>query len=130
MMKDTHEHTLDGAHAEMVRSLAKDGDAILADMDGADAHLLHMAVGVAGEAGELLDAIKKGVIYRKPIDMPNVIEELGDLEFYMSGVRDALGISREQCLQANMDKLSVRYAGGTYSDEDARARADKGDGEG
>ena len=46
-------------HSEMVKALAKNGETIAAEIDGADAHLLHMAVGVSGEAGELLDAIKK-----------------------------------------------------------------------
>ena len=111
-------------YAEMVKALAKDGDAIVASLTGEDAHIMHMAIGVSGEAGELLDAIKKPVIYRKPIDRENVIEELGDLEFYMEGLRQGLGITREETLEANIAKLGVRYQG-TYSDESAQARADK-----
>ena len=84
-----------------------------------------MAMGVSGESGELLDAIKKATIYRKPIDMDNVIEELGDLEFYMEGLRQGLGITREQTLEANIKKLSVRYASLSYSDQQAQDRADK-----
>lgn len=38
-----------------------------------------MATGVSGEAGELLDAVKKSVVYKKPLDRENVVEELGDL---------------------------------------------------
>lgn len=56
-------------HEDMVRALAKSGDAIASEIDGADAHLMHMAIGVSGEAGELLDAIKKKVIYRKDLDV-------------------------------------------------------------
>ena len=55
-----------------------------------------MVVGVSGEAGELLDAVKKAVIYRKPLDLENVIEELGDLEFYMEGLRQGLEIWTKQ----------------------------------
>jgi NTP pyrophosphatase (non-canonical NTP hydrolase) len=83
-----------------------------------------MAMGVSGEAGELLDAIKKSAIYRKPLDIANVIEELGDLEFYMEGIRQSLGITRRECLDANIAKLICRY-GDHYSDEAANARADK-----
>jgi NTP pyrophosphatase (non-canonical NTP hydrolase) len=83
-----------------------------------------MGTGVSGEAGELLDAIKKYVVYNKPIDLENVIEELGDLEFYMEKIRQNLGITREQTLVANIEKLGKRYANG-YSDKAAQERADK-----
>lgn len=109
----------------MVKVLAKSGKLIAAEMTAEDAHLVHMAIGVSGEAGELLDAIKKRVIYRKVLDVSNVVEELGDLEFYMEGIRQGLGITREQCLEANIAKLEVRYNGLKYSDEAAQSRADK-----
>jgi NTP pyrophosphatase (non-canonical NTP hydrolase) len=112
-------------HADMVKALAKSGEVIAAEIDGEDAHLIHMVIGISGEAGELLDAIKKKAIYRKPLDMENVLEELGDLEFYMEGIRQGLGITREQCLEANIAKLGKRYEGLQYSDQAAQDRADK-----
>lgn len=115
-------------HPELVTALAKPGADIVASLTAEDAHLLHMAVGIAGEAGELLDAIKKVAIYRKSIDYANVIEELGDLEFYVEGLRQALGISREETLEHNIHKLSKRYSSGSYSDTHAQERADKAEG--
>lgn len=112
-------------HAELVAALAKPGEDIVATLSPAKAHLLHMAIGVGGEAGELMDAIKKPVIYNMPIDRANVIEELGDLEFYMEGLRSALGIKREEVLQANIGKLSKRYEAGRYTDRHAQDRLDK-----
>ena len=109
----------------MVKALAKPGADIVATLTAEDAHQLHMAVGIAGEAGELLDAVKKAAIYRKPIDRENVVEELGDLEFYMEGLRQGLGITREEVIKANVAKLSKRYAGLSYSDSAAQQRADK-----
>lgn len=87
--------------------------------------LCHAAMGVAGEAGELCDAIKRHAIYGKEADVKNIVEELGDLEFYMQDVRTKYNITREQTLQANADKLAERYKGLVYSDEAAIARADK-----
>lgn len=113
------------SHPELVSALTKDGEIIRQEMTATGAHSLHMAVGISGEAGELLDAIKKHVIYNKPLDVENVIEELGDLEFYMEGLRQVLNLDREDILRANIGKLSVRYAGLTYSDSSAQARADK-----
>lgn len=111
-------------YQEMVKGLVKPGKLIASEMTAKDAHLMHMVIGVSGEAGELLDAVKKAVIYRKALDRVNVVEELGDLEFYMEGLRQGLGITREECLKANMEKLSVRY-GQKYSDQAATVRADK-----
>lgn len=112
-------------HNEMVAALAKPGQAIIDSLSETKAHALHMAVGISGEAGELLDAVKKHVIYNKPLDRENAIEELGDLEFYMEGLRQAFGITREETIAANIAKLGVRYSAGSYSDAQAQARADK-----
>jgi len=111
--------------SEMVGKLCKSGGDIVKEMTPGQAHLLHMAVGIAGEAGELLDAIKKHVVYNKPIDLVNVVEELGDLEFYMEGLRQGVAISRHDVIQSNIKKLSTRYAGLQYSDQAANNRADK-----
>ena len=112
-------------HRDMVKALAKPGEDIVAEMSPERAHRLHMAVGIAGEAGELLDAVKKNAIYTKDLDVENVIEELGDLEFFMEGLRQSLGITRADCIAANIKKLSVRYSQGKYSNKDAQERADK-----
>jgi hypothetical protein len=50
---------------------------------------------------------------------------LGDIEFYLQGIRKVFGIQRGDTLDANIDKLmNKRYPNG-YSDEAAQARADK-----
>lgn len=119
-------------HRAMVERLQKPGVAIVEHMSPLRAATLHMGVGVCTEAGELLDAFKKWVFYGKPLDVTNVVEELGDIEFYLEGIRQNLGITREQTLEANVNKLlagkNARYADG-YSDAAAIARADKADAE-
>jgi len=113
-------------HKDMVAALAKPGEDIVRDLDPLKAHLWHMASCIQGEAGELFDAIKKPVIYNKGVfDRENIVEELGDIEFYMEGLRQALNISREETIEANIAKLSVRYKEGKYSNEQAQARVDK-----
>lgn len=110
---------------KMTIALAKDGAVIKQEITPEQANLLHMGVGVSGESGELLDAIKKHVIYQKPLDVENVKEELGDLLFYMSNLMQSVGLSFEEVLQHNVDKLSVRYSSGSYSNKQAQERADK-----
>ena len=117
--------SIEANHQQMVKVLVKPGEDILAQMTPEKANLVHAGMGIAGEAGELLDAIKKHTIYNKALDRYNVVEELGDLEFFMEQLRKALNVSREETLLVNMEKLAKRYAGFQYSDAQAHARADK-----
>ena len=71
--------------------------------------LLHGAIGLCTEAGELLDAMKKVVFYGRDLDRTNAVEELGDVEFYLSLFRSALGVDRETIINANIAKLTKRY---------------------
>jgi len=122
-------------HEIMVAELAKPGQDIIDHLTPESANILHMAIGVCGEAGELMDAIKKFAIYRKDLDFDNVIEELGDMFFYLQGIRLALNkgliaagaepLSWDAIMQANIDKLTVRYPAGKFTTADAQARADK-----
>lgn len=113
------------SHDDMVKKLFKNGDAILSTITSDQLTRLHAVVGISGEAGELLDAVKKETMYNKKPDIENIIEELGDLEFYMEALRQAYDITREQTIRANIAKLGVRYSSGTYSDKQAQERADK-----
>ena len=111
-------------YREFVRSLSKQGNAIAAELTPQDCHRLHMAIGISGEAGELLDAIKKATIYRKPLDIANVREECGDLLFYIVGILDSIDTELDSVIAENMAKLSTRY-GKTYSNSAAIERLDK-----
>ncbi len=110
---------------EMVETLVKPGQDILDTLTSDRCDLWHVASCVPSEAGELFDAIKRAVIYNKVLDHENVIEELGDIEFYLERIRQILKISRRETLEANKDKLFERYAGLQYSDKAAQERADK-----
>lgn len=121
------ELSLDELHTELVRRCSKPGSAVLHDVTSSGLDLLHGSIGVSGEAGELLDAVKKHVIYDKPLDVDNVVEELGDIEFYLRMVRLNIGVTREETLVHNIRKLNKRYPTG-YTNAAAQARADKADG--
>ena len=113
------------SYGDFVASLAKDGDTIKQELTGNECHMMHMIMGISGEAGELLDAVKKSIIYRKQLDMENVLEELGDIEFFLEGFRQCVGLTREETVNHNMSKLSKRYAKLEYTDTAAQTRADK-----
>ena len=112
----------------MVKALCKSGAEIKEQLTPFSAHLWHMSSCIQGEAGELFDAIKKIAVYGRQgseLDIENIVEELGDIEFYMEGLRQSLGITREQTIKSNMNKLSKRYSSGRYSNQQAQDRADK-----
>jgi len=108
---------LQDVYAAFVRSIAKPLATPVEDT-------LHAAVGASGEAGELLDAVKKTWVYNKPLDIANVQEECGDLCFYIQMLCNQFGWSFNELMTTNMAKLEKRYPSG-YSDAAAQARADK-----
>ncbi len=116
---------LETSHELMVAGLMKPGEQIRTEVTGDQFDLIHSVMGICGEAGELLDAVKKHTVYRHPLDRVNVIEELGDLEFYLQNLRARLGISRNETLEANMSKLAKRYPGFKFTNAAAIERADK-----
>lgn len=113
------------AHKRIVKDLAKKGNDILKEMNDTQAELAHMAMLITGEAGELCDAIKKHVIYQKPLDIANVVEELGDIEWTLERIRQLLSIDRTHTLMSNIEKLKKRYPNLSYSNNHAQERADK-----
>lgn len=49
-------------------------------------HINHMALGVVGEMGEIIDQLKKAYIYGKTLDQVNIVEEVGDVAWYVAGI--------------------------------------------
>lgn len=111
-------------HAQLVRALTKSPLDIVMEIDEHKMGLLHMVVGVVGEAGEALEHVKKSTIHNKPLDRCALINELGDIEFYLEGLRQCLGVTREECLNANIEKLNKRYSEGRYNERHAMERVD------
>ena len=99
--------------------------ALLKQMPTREDYLMHAAIGISGEAGELLDAVKKTWVYGKPLDLENVREEIGDILFYVTAMMNMLGLDEEEIVLENVAKLEARYPGLTYTNEAAIARADK-----
>lgn len=113
-------------YEEFVAKRCKPGADIHLGSD--DKHLMHMLLGLTGEVGELVDVMKKHLIYEQPLDCEGALEELGDIEFYLAGIRnwfvDHGGTFREAILAHNVRKLSRRYPDG-YSNKNAADRMDK-----
>ena len=83
--------------------------------------LLHGLIGVCTETGESQDMIKKHVIYGKPFDRVNILEECGDKLWYIALALEAAGYTMEEAMERNIAKLKARY-GDKFSEEKALRR--------
>lgn len=86
--------------------------------------LMHAQLGITSEAGEFADAMKKFLIYGRPLDKLNLKEELGDLLWYIDLASRALGITIEELREQNIAKLKLRYPE-SFNEKDALERKDK-----
>ena len=79
------------------------------------------ALGLAGEAGECADYVKKVVHHEKELDRDHLVKELGDVMWYLSRVADHYDITLSEVMTTNIDKLAKRYPD-TFNFEDANNR--------
>lgn len=74
------------------------------------------AMGVAGEAGEVLEKWKKIVAYKAGVisdeDRAELGKELADVVWYIAVMAEQLGLSFDDIMQQNLDKLKSRKARG------------------
>lgn len=80
--------------------------------------LFHAIIGIATEATELLEALNDP---SGEIDTVNLIEELGDLNWYEAIACDAMNVSLEDVLTRNIEKLQARFPD-KYNDQNAVKR--------
>lgn len=73
-----------------------------------DSQLL-VGMGLAGEAGEVCDYLKKVLLHGKPLDRDKLCEELGDVLWYLVLAANVFDMPLEQIARANVEKLCARY---------------------
>lgn len=83
--------------------------------------LLHAILGIADEAGELAKALKVALFYRKGLNADNVVEEAGDLLWYIALGLHAVGRTMSECMRGNISKLAARY-GEAFTEDAALVR--------
>jgi NTP pyrophosphatase (non-canonical NTP hydrolase) len=75
-------------------------------------HVENAVLGLAGEAGELADQHKK-MFYHTEVDhsfhLNKIKHELGDICFYLAKVIELHGLTLEEVLEANRQKLASRH---------------------
>jgi NTP pyrophosphatase (non-canonical NTP hydrolase) len=70
------------------------------------------SLGLAGESGEVIDAIKKWMFQGHDIDPLDLLNEIGDVLWYLTLMCSAFGYGLDYAIEANIKKLRKRYPNG------------------
>lgn len=84
---------------------------------------LNIAIGIAGEAGEIADLVKKWQFHGHNLDTIKVRDELGDLLWYIAWMASLFRWDLSTIAEENIKKLEKRYPDG-FSTQDSITRRD------
>lgn len=88
----------------------------------------NLILGLVGEAGEVAELIKKLNFYggsdkKGVITTARMMNELGDVLWYLTAMIESYGMTLEQCMEMNVKKLRIRFPNG-FTTQDANAQRD------
>jgi NTP pyrophosphatase (non-canonical NTP hydrolase) len=85
--------------------------------------LLVSALGLCGEAGELAELLKKNIAQGHSLPDDNIVQELGDIMWYLAHACECFGYPMEVVAETNIKKLKARFPDG-FSTERSVNRED------
>ena len=85
--------------------------------------LIVSALGLAGEAGEFANLVKKMTAHGHQFDKKALEDELGDILWYLAEAATSTGLDLEEIASQNVDKLIKRYPNG-FNQENSINRPD------
>ena len=92
--------------------------------DAANEALVLGALGLAGEAGEAIEHVKKHVFHGRALDREALAKEIGDVLWYLAAMATGAGLTLDACARGNVEKLAKRYPAG-FSPQASIDRADE-----
>ena len=72
-------------------------------------NIVYLALAINGEAGEVAEVVKKAWRDGKEVDKDWLVEELGDVLWYVAVLAHELGVSLSEVMEKNIKKLRKRY---------------------
>lgn len=75
-------------------------------------HLINGVMGLCGESGECIDIVKKHTFQGHELDREHLLEEIGDVAWYLAVIAHSLNACLDDALTANIEKLKKRYPNG------------------
>ena len=83
--------------------------------------LAYCGLGLAGEAGEVADKIKKAIRDKGGVESlkgdESLMKELGDVTWYLAVISNLVGFGFSDVMKTNLDKLASRHERGTVKGE-------------
>lgn len=92
-------------------------------LSGNEQMLIWCALGLGGEAGEVMDVISGLSVSGLPVDRMAMTKELGDNDWYNAAICTLLGVQMSDVMEQNISKLKKRFPDGWGSDA-SKARVD------
>lgn len=74
--------------------------------------ILNGALGLSGESGEVADVVKKHLFQGHELNKDKIVDELGDVLWYIAIMAKGLGVNMEDIATHNVAKLKKRYPEG------------------
>lgn len=91
--------------------------------NGTELSILWNSLALNGEAGEIAELVKKGILHRQGLDPDKLKKELGDCLWYIASLCTIMEFNLEEVMAMNIEKLIVRYPNG-FNYEDSKRRVD------
>ena len=79
--------------------------------------MLNDASGLPGEAGEVIDILKKHIFQGHKLDTEHIAKELGDCLWYIAVCAKGAGYTLDEIAEMNKAKLRKRYPDGFETDK-------------
>lgn len=86
--------------------------------------LINGVMGLNGEAGEVIDLVKKHLYQGHELDKDKLVDECGDVLWYLNLISNALNVDLEDIAIHNIKKLEIRYPKGYFTAEDSVNRSE------
>ncbi len=82
-----------------------------------DKRLTSHTLGIAGEAGEVANYVKKAIFHEHGIDAEKMKDELGDVLWYVALIAETMSLELNDIAEHNIAKLKARYPEGFSVDK-------------
>ena len=79
--------------------------------------MLNGAMGLNGEAGEVIDLLKKHLFQGHDLDVEHIAKECGDCLWYLAILAKGAGYTLDEIAEMNKAKLRKRYPDGFEADK-------------
>ena len=79
--------------------------------------IVNAALGLAGESGEFADHVKKAAFQGHDFDKHHMALELGDILWYIVEAAESIGVTLDEIMWMNINKIGSRYPGAEFKAE-------------